>query len=97
MTEFHIAIDTEAPARVDSHSAQRSTRGPWPARRGNPRGSGSRIRLSLEFTGVLAPLVTHLTRGFSVRYLALESNGLKQRSEAYQSISDGKNSETRSS
>jgi uncharacterized membrane protein len=46
-----------------------------------PTASGSRVRLSLQFTGPLAPLITRLTRGLNERYLALEARGLKARSE----------------
>ena len=44
--------------------------------------SGSRVTLSIQFGGMLAPLMTWLTRGLIVRYVTLEVNGLKQRSEA---------------
>ncbi len=44
-------------------------------------GGGSRATLSLEFAGLLGPLVARLTRGLNERYLALEARGLRQRSE----------------
>ncbi len=44
-------------------------------------GGGSRVTLSLEFSGLLGPLVARLTRSLSVRYLALEARGLKERIE----------------
>lgn len=47
-----------------------------------PRGADSRATLSLRFEGLLAGLVARLTRALNERYLALEANGLKQRSEA---------------
>ena len=42
---------------------------------------GSRAILSLQFSGLLGPLVARLTRSLSERYLALEARGLKERSE----------------
>jgi hypothetical protein len=44
-------------------------------------GEGSRAKLSLRFSGVLAGLFAYVTRGLNQRYLALEADGLKQRSE----------------
>jgi hypothetical protein len=38
---------------------------------------GSRATLSLEFSGILGPLVARLTHGLNERYLALEASGLK--------------------
>ncbi|HTS30078.1 MAG TPA: SRPBCC family protein [Bryobacteraceae bacterium] len=46
------------------------------------RGMNSRAILSLRFTGMFAGLLGRLTRGLNERYLALEGNGLKQRSES---------------
>lgn len=45
------------------------------------RGAGARVHLSVEFTGLLAPLVARLTRELNQRYLSLEAEGLKKRSE----------------
>jgi hypothetical protein len=42
---------------------------------------GTRALLSIEFTGLLASLVARITRGLNERYLALEAEGLKRRSE----------------
>ena len=42
---------------------------------------GSRATLSLQFSGLLGPLVARLTRGLNERYLALEVRGLRTRSE----------------
>ena len=42
---------------------------------------GSRATLSLEFGGVLGPLIGWLTKGLNNRYLNLEAAGLKRRSE----------------
>jgi uncharacterized protein YndB with AHSA1/START domain len=42
---------------------------------------GSRATLSIQFGGVLGPLVGWLTRGLNGRYLSLEAAGLKRRSE----------------
>ncbi len=47
-----------------------------------PAAHGSRATLSLRFSGVLAGLFAHITRGLNDRYLALEAKGLKQRSES---------------
>lgn len=44
-------------------------------------GAGSQATLSLRFSGVLATLFAYITRGLNRRYLALEAEGLKQRSE----------------
>jgi uncharacterized membrane protein len=46
-----------------------------------PTAGGSRVKLSLQFSGPLAPLVTRLTRGLNERYLTMEAQGLKARSE----------------
>ena len=43
--------------------------------------SGSRVTLSLDFSGILGPLVARLTRGLNARYLALEAQGLKKHTE----------------
>ena len=45
-------------------------------------GGGSRATLSLQFSGLLGPLVARMTRNLNERYLALEVKGLKERSEA---------------
>jgi uncharacterized protein YndB with AHSA1/START domain len=42
---------------------------------------GSRATLSLQFSGLLGPLVACLTRGLTERYLCLEARGLRERSE----------------
>ncbi len=42
---------------------------------------GSRVTLSLQFSGLLGPLAARLTRGLTERYLVLEASGLKARSE----------------
>ncbi len=44
-------------------------------------GSGSRVTLTLQFSGWLGPLMGRLMRGISERYVAMEAAGLKQRSE----------------
>ena len=48
------------------------------------RGEGSCATLSLRYSGALAGLFAYLTRGLNDRYLALEANGLKERSETRQ-------------
>jgi len=42
---------------------------------------GSRATLSVEYTGFLGPIMGRLTRGITERYLKLEAEGLKKRSE----------------
>lgn len=44
-------------------------------------GTGSRATLSIEYGGLLGPLLARLTRGVNDRYLKLEAEGLKKRSE----------------
>src|ERR1700730_3892826 len=44
-------------------------------------GAASRVTLSLEFSGLLGPLVARLYRNLNQRYLATEAKGLKERSE----------------
>jgi len=46
-----------------------------------PIGSGSRATLSLNFAGILGPFFGRLTRDINNRYLAMEADGLKRRSE----------------
>lgn len=46
-----------------------------------PIAAGSRVTLSLEYTGILARLVLRFTRGITERYVDLEAEGLKARSE----------------
>jgi uncharacterized protein YndB with AHSA1/START domain len=43
--------------------------------------TGSRGALSLRYSGLFGPLLARLTRDLNHRYLALEANGLKSRSE----------------
>jgi carbon monoxide dehydrogenase subunit G len=47
-----------------------------------PWGSGSRVALSFEMSGLIAPLMARLYGGLIERYVATESQGLKKRSEA---------------
>jgi uncharacterized membrane protein len=47
-----------------------------------PRGSGSRVALSFEMSGLIAPLVSRLYGGLIEQYVATESQGLKKRCEA---------------
>lgn len=46
-----------------------------------PCSGGSRASLSVEFAGLLGSLVARLTRTLNERYLRLEAEGLKRRSE----------------
>jgi hypothetical protein len=47
-----------------------------------PKGSGSRVELSFELSGLMSPIVSRFYGGMIERYVATESQGLKQRSEA---------------
>jgi uncharacterized membrane protein len=47
-----------------------------------PAPSGSKVELSVTYEGLLGPLLARLTGRINDRYLALEANGLKERSEA---------------
>lgn len=53
------------------------------------KGAASRVTLTIEFTGLLAPLVAWLTRGLNTSYLAMEAAGLKKRSEQEPRSPDG--------
>lgn len=46
-----------------------------------PTPSGSRATLSIEFRGILAPLVASLWSSLITRYVEMEAAGLKRRSE----------------
>ncbi len=46
-----------------------------------PLGTGTRARLSLEYTGLLGPIFARIFRRITNEYLALERAGLKRRSE----------------
>jgi hypothetical protein len=43
---------------------------------------GSRVTLSLQYAGLVGPLIGRLLRGISRRYVAMEAEGLKRRAEA---------------
>ena len=45
---------------------------------------GSRVTLSLDFQGLLGPVAARLTRSLTQRYVRMEANGLKARSEDQQ-------------
>ena len=45
-----------------------------------PAGQGARATLSIRFSGLLGPLVATCTRRLTERYLALEAQGLRERS-----------------
>jgi uncharacterized membrane protein len=47
-----------------------------------PSGNGSRVALSFEMSGLIAPLVARLYGSLIEEYVATESQGLKKRSEA---------------
>ena len=46
-----------------------------------PVAGGAHATLSIEYSGALGPLLARLTRTINDRYLALEAEGLKARSE----------------
>ena len=46
-----------------------------------PHRGGSRVTLAVQHAGLLGPLVARLTRGITERYIAMEAEGLKRRSE----------------
>jgi hypothetical protein len=47
-----------------------------------PQGAGSRVVLSFELTGFIAPLASRLYGGLIERYITNEAQGLKKRSES---------------
>jgi hypothetical protein len=47
-----------------------------------PTAAGSRATLSIDFSGLVGPMIGWLTRGLNDRYLAIEAAGLKRRSES---------------
>ncbi len=47
-----------------------------------PKGAGSRVVLSFELSGFIAPLVSRLYGGLIERYIVTEAQGLKKRSES---------------
>jgi ribosome-associated toxin RatA of RatAB toxin-antitoxin module len=48
-----------------------------------PRAAGSRVTLSIRYSGMFAAALVWLTRDVNDRYLALEANGLKSRCERH--------------
>jgi hypothetical protein len=44
-------------------------------------GTGSRVKLSLNFSGFLGPLVSRFYCSLNQRYLAIEAEGLRKRCE----------------
>jgi uncharacterized membrane protein len=46
-----------------------------------PNGAGSKVTLSLHFSGLLGPLVARVYRKLNQRYLATEAEGLRKRCE----------------
>jgi hypothetical protein len=45
------------------------------------RGAGSRVTLSIEYAGILGRFIGWATRSLNLRYIGLESAGLKRRCE----------------
>ena len=46
------------------------------------KNSGTKVTLSIKFSGLFGSLAALMTRSLNERYLALEANGLKERSES---------------
>jgi hypothetical protein len=46
-----------------------------------PDGTGARVTLSVTYSGLFGRLMARMTHGITARYLAMESEGLKKRSE----------------
>jgi hypothetical protein len=44
-------------------------------------GGGSRVTLTIQFSGLLGPLLARLYRNLNQQYLATEAKGLRERSE----------------
>jgi uncharacterized protein YndB with AHSA1/START domain len=47
-----------------------------------PWGAGSRVALTFELSGFIAPLISRLYGALIARYISIESQGLKKRSES---------------
>ena len=47
-----------------------------------PKGASSRVELTFELSGLIAPVVSRLYGGLIERYITTESQGLKKRSES---------------
>ena len=47
-----------------------------------PGANGSRVTLSIQYSGLFGGLLGRLTSSFNKRYIALEAEGLKRRAEA---------------
>jgi carbon monoxide dehydrogenase subunit G len=47
-----------------------------------PSASGSRVTLSIQYSGVVGNILGRLIAGINRRYIALEADGLKRRAEA---------------
>ena len=69
----------------EGRSFRWETRGPGVVAAGvhavAPRGAGSLATLALEHSGLLGPLVARLSRSLTERYVGMEAEGLKERSE----------------
>lgn len=48
-----------------------------------PSGGGSRVTLSVQYSGLVGNLIGRLTASVNRRYIALEADGLKRRAEAH--------------
>lgn len=48
-----------------------------------PAGTGSRVTLSIQYSGIFGDLIGRLTGSLNRRYIALEADGLKRRAEAH--------------
>jgi uncharacterized membrane protein len=48
-----------------------------------PNGTGSRVTLTIQYSGILGDLLGRMLASLNRRYIALEADGLKRRSEAH--------------
>lgn len=48
-----------------------------------PGASGTRVTLSVQYSGLFGNILGRLTAGINRRYIALEADGLKRRAEAH--------------
>ena len=82
----HFSITADIPAAPDRVWSVLADVERWPGGRAiaehgvEPVERGSRVTLSVRFEGLLASLVSRLTRDLNRRYLELEAAGLRARS-----------------
>lgn len=72
--------------QLDAHHFTWTTSGPGIRMTGRhdiePTAAGCRVTLSMEFSGLLAWLAVRVTGDLTQRYIAMEAEGLKRRSES---------------